>query len=56
MNIKDDYQSSSAFMNKMSRDEIQELRQYLDKNLTKQFICTSLPSTASLVPFVKKPD
>ncbi len=56
MNIKDGYQSFSAFMNKMSRDEIQELRQYLDKNLTKQFICTSPTNIASPVLFVKKPD
>ena len=55
INIKDGYQTPSAVMYGMSRDEIQELPQYLDENLAKGFICASRSYAASPVLFVKKP-
>lgn len=39
----------------MSRDEIQELRRYLEENLAKGFIRASRSHAASPVLFVKKP-
>ena len=39
----------------MSRDEIEELRRYLDDNLAKGFIRASRSHAASPVMFVKKP-
>ena len=40
----------------MSRDELQVLKKYLEKNLSKRFIWASSSPTAALVFFVKKPD
>lgn len=54
INIKEDYQSPSTVIYEMGRDEIQKLRQYLDENLTKGFICASRSHTAFSVLFVKK--
>ena len=40
----------------MSRDELQVLKKYLEKNLSKGFIWASSSPAATLVLFVKKPD
>ena len=53
--LKEGFQPPNQALYGMSRDEIQELRRYLDENLTKGFIRSSRSHAASPVMFVKKP-
>ena len=53
--LKDGLQPPSSALYGMSRDEILELRRYLDENLSKGFIRASRSHAASPVLFVKKP-
>ncbi len=55
INLKGDAQPPSSALYGMSRNEIQELRRYLDENLAKGFIRASRSPAASPVLFVKKP-
>ena len=53
--LKEGQQPPSSTLYGMSRDEILELRRYLDENLAKGFIRASRSHAASPVLFVKKP-
>ena len=53
--LKEGFQAPNQALYGMSRDEIQELRRYLDANLAKGFIRASKSPAASPVMFVKKP-
>lgn len=53
--MKDGYQPPLNVMYGMSTDQIQELRQYLNENLAKGFICASRLPAYFQVLFVKKP-
>ena len=55
INLKDGFQPPNQALYGMSRDEIEELRRYLDDNLAKGFIRASRSHAASPVMFVKKP-
>lgn len=53
--LKEGFQPPSQTLYGMSRDEIEELRRYLDDNLAKGFIRSSSSHASSPVMFVKKP-
>ncbi len=55
INLKEGSLPPSSRLYGMSRNEMQELRRYLDENLTKGFIRASRSQAASPVLFVKKP-
>ena len=55
IHLKEGFQPPSQTLYGMSRDEIIELRRYLDENLAKGFIRASSSHAASPVMFVKKP-
>jgi len=54
IHLKEDVQSSVFALYDMSRDEILELRRYLNENLSKDFIRVSRFQTITSVLFVKK--
>lgn len=56
ISLKDGYQRPLTIMYGMSKDEIQELHEYLDENLAKKFICSSRSYAALPILFVKKPE
>lgn len=56
INLKKGFQFLNRILYSMSRDEIVELKRYLEENLAKGFIKASRSSAASPVMFVKKPD
>ncbi len=54
IHLKKDAQASVFVLYNMSHNKVQELRQYLDKNLDKEFIQVSRFEAIILVLFVKK--
>ena len=54
IHLKEDAQLSAFALYDMSRDEILELRRYLDENLSKEFIQVNHSQTIISVLFVKK--
>jgi len=56
IHFKEDAQFSVFALYNMSRDEILELRRYLNENLSKDFIQVSRSQTIISVLFVKKPE
>ena len=55
INLKEGFQPPNQTLYGMSRDEIVELKRYLEENLAKGFIRASRSPAASPVMFVKKP-
>ena len=53
--LKEGTQAPTSALYGMSQNETQELRRYLDKNLSKGFIRASRSESAAPVLFVKKP-
>ena len=53
--LKEGTQASASTLYSMSRDEALKLCQYLDENLSKEFIRASHSDAAAPVLFVKKP-
>ena len=56
IHLKEDTQAPASALYSMSRDEALKLCQYLDENLSKEFIRASRSDAAASVLFVKKPE